>query len=88
MNVAGLLARAGYHFYNYLGSETTPDCKENVNWIVMTDPIQISTAQLAAFRKLWENNQNFAGGHGNNRDPQPLHGRKVVYGDLRAFAAE
>jgi carbonic anhydrase len=55
--------------YRYTGSLTTPPCSENVKWIVMSTPIQLSAAQIESFRSIMK---------GNNRPPQPANGRKVV----------
>ena len=55
--------------YRYDGSLTTPPCSEGVEWNVMTTPIQMSEAQLAAFTALFE---------GNNRPVQPLGDRALV----------
>lgn len=38
--------------FHYSGSLTTPPCSENVNWYVMSQPMQISTQQVNDFRKL------------------------------------
>ena len=54
--------------YTYSGSLTTPPCSENVKWNVMSDPIQVSAQQIAAFASIM--------GH-NNRPLQALHGRAV-----------
>jgi carbonic anhydrase len=40
-------------FYEYFGSLTTPPCSEGVTWIVMMEPIEISSAQLQQFAKLF-----------------------------------
>jgi Carbonic anhydrase len=42
--------------YRYEGSLTTPPCSEIVNWVVMREPIAASTAQIAAFAKLFPDN--------------------------------
>jgi carbonic anhydrase len=55
--------------YRYEGSLTTPPCSEGVAWLVMTEPVQMSDKQLAAFTNLFK---------GNNRPVQPLHDRLVV----------
>jgi carbonic anhydrase len=55
--------------YRYDGSLTTPPCTEGVEWNVMTTPIQMSEAQLAAFTALFE---------GNNRPVQALGERVLV----------
>ena len=36
-------------FFHYLGSLTTPPCTENVQWLFMESPIEVSQAQLDAF---------------------------------------
>jgi len=35
--------------YRYAGSLTTPPCTENVNWVLMVDPIELSKEQLSAY---------------------------------------
>lgn len=55
--------------FRYEGSLTTPPCTEGVTWLVMTEPIQMSARQLAAFADLFK---------GNNRPVQPLNQRPVV----------
>lgn len=37
-------------YWTYGGSLTTPPCYESVTWIVFEQPIQVSEAQLQAFR--------------------------------------
>jgi carbonic anhydrase len=60
--------------YRYTGSLTTPPCSEQVQWIVMTKPIQFSAQQIAAFQKVMK---------GNNRPTQPLDGRAVATDSIR-----
>jgi carbonic anhydrase len=55
--------------YRYEGSLTTPPCSESVKWIVLTTPIEMSEAQIAAFKAII---------HDNNRPVQPLNGRKLL----------
>jgi carbonic anhydrase len=55
-------------YFAYVGSLTTPPCTEDVKWHVMRTPIEISYAQLAAFKKLYKMNA---------RPVQPLNGRRV-----------
>ena len=54
--------------WRYRGSLTTPPCTEGVSWIVMTEPVTLSAAQIAAFGALYP--RNF-------RPVQPLAGRKL-----------
>ncbi|WP_062618636.1 carbonic anhydrase [Flammeovirga sp. SJP92] len=59
--------------YTYKGSLTTPPCSEEVYWIVMKDPIQISEKQLHMIQKLMP--------HNNHRDIKPLNNR-IVYHEI------
>jgi len=54
-------------YYNYIGSLTTPPCSEGVNWNVLNTPVELSSAQIAAFQKIYSS---------NNRPVQFLNGRK------------
>jgi carbonic anhydrase len=53
----------------YAGSLTTPPCSEDVRWNVMTTPIHVSAAQLAALTGIVGQ---------NSRPVQPLYERTVV----------
>ncbi|MBI4470389.1 MAG: carbonic anhydrase family protein [Acidobacteria bacterium] len=53
-------------YYLYTGSLTTPPCNEEVKWIVLRTPIEISAAQLEKLRAIMG---------ANNRPVQPLNGR-------------
>jgi len=65
LNPADILpAKQGY--YAYIGSLTTPPCSEGVRWQVLKDPVELSAAQLKAFKKLYPMNA---------RPVQPLNGR-------------
>jgi carbonic anhydrase len=65
--------------YHYSGSLTTPPCTENVDWMVLRDPITASPEQLAAFEaKLGK----------SNRPVQSLHGRSLRTRLLQSKAAE
>lgn len=68
MNVADLLP-AKQAYYAFMGSLTTPPCSEGVRWHVLKQPVELSKAQLVAFKKLYPMNA---------RPVQPLNGRAVV----------
>lgn len=55
--------------YRYDGSLTTPPCSESVKWIVLSTPIEMSEAQISAFKAII---------HDNNRPVQPLNGRELL----------
>jgi carbonic anhydrase len=55
--------------WRFEGSLTTPPCSEGVKWLVLTQPVQLSAPQIAAFRAVID---------GNNRPTQPLNGRRIV----------
>lgn len=55
INPKGLLP-FGRNYYRYYGSLTTPPCSETVEWLVLTNPIQVAEADVAAFAKLYEMN--------------------------------
>lgn len=58
----------------YEGSLTTPPGTQGVKWSLMTQPITVSSEQIAQFRKAY---------FGNNRPTQPLNGRVVVQDSSR-----
>ncbi|MBY0573590.1 MAG: carbonic anhydrase family protein [Undibacterium sp.] len=43
-------------YYTYMGSLTTPPCSEGVLWMVMKEPIEISSDQHAIFARLYPMN--------------------------------
>ena len=51
----GLLPR-GRGYYGYEGSLTTPPCGEVVNWMLLTDPVDVAAADVAVFAKLYPMN--------------------------------
>jgi carbonic anhydrase len=68
IDLAGLLpADRGY--YTFPGSLTTPPCSENVTWFVLKHPVNVSTAEIEQFSKLYWNNA---------RPTQPLYNRVVL----------
>ncbi len=67
INAADLLP-ADRTYDTYSGSLTTPPCSENVKWLVLTTPIELSVEQIAAFSDIFELNA---------RPVQPLNDRSV-----------
>lgn len=67
VDVATLLP-AEQMVFRYRGSLTTPPCSENVTWLVMKTPVEMSAEQIAAFTDIVD---------GNNRLPQPLNARSL-----------
>ncbi|WP_425152577.1 carbonic anhydrase [Candidatus Palauibacter sp.] len=65
----GTLLPEGRGYFRYQGSLTTPPCSEVVSWVVMTEPISVSQAQVDAFAALYPMNA---------RPVQPLNGRDVL----------
>lgn len=55
--------------YRYSGSFTLPPCTENVKWVVMQTPIELSQDQLDVFKTLFES---------NTRPTQDLNGRTIA----------
>ncbi len=43
-------------YYRYFGSLTTPPCSETVNWIVLKEPVEISSPQVKKFAKVFPMN--------------------------------
>ena len=66
---AGALLPKARTTYRYTGSLTTPPCTEGVEWFVMTQPVEMSPEQIAAFRRLFS---------GNVRPLQPVNARNVL----------
>lgn len=50
------LLPASKQYYTFMGSLTTPPCTEDVLWIVMKQPIQVSDDQVRIFSRLYRNN--------------------------------
>ncbi|GAA6097102.1 carbonic anhydrase [Tachysurus ichikawai] len=73
------LLPASLNFWTYEGSLTTPPLYESVTWIVLKDPISVSSAQMEKFRKLLFSSasEQPACMCNNYRPPQPIKGRKV-----------
>ena len=59
--------------YHYVGSLTTPPCSENVQWLVLRDPVELTADQISEFSKRIGP---------NNRPTQPVNDRIVNTDDL------
>jgi len=55
VNAADLLP-AERSYYRYNGSFTTPPCTEGVKWFVMSNPVELSDAQIAEFEAIYDYN--------------------------------
>ncbi|OIQ68399.1 carbonic anhydrase precursor [mine drainage metagenome] len=55
-------------YYRYTGSLTAAPCTEGVQWLVMKQPLELSSAQLAAYHKRFADNM---------RAVNPLHQRPI-----------
>ena len=55
INVSDLLPE-DQDYYRYFGSLTTPPCSETVNWIVLKEPVEISSQQVQKFAQIFPMN--------------------------------
>lgn len=58
--------------FHYKGSLTTPPCSEDVRWIILEEPIEMSKEQIDKFHNIFPD---------NHRPVQPLNERKVIEDD-------
>ncbi|MBK9662529.1 MAG: carbonic anhydrase family protein [Nitrosomonas sp.] len=68
LNPLVLLPEHRWSYYTLAGSLTTPPCSEGVNWLILAEPITISSAQLAQLKSFYSDNA---------RQVQDLNGRSV-----------
>ncbi|XP_029447461.1 carbonic anhydrase 3-like [Rhinatrema bivittatum] len=66
-------------YWTYQGSLTTPPCEECVTWIILREPITVSSEQMEKFRSIYYNIENEPPCPmvDNWRPPQPLKGREI-----------
>lgn len=67
IDVSGLLPE-NRRYYAFMGSLTTPPCTEDVLWLVLMQPQQVSIEQLGIFERLYKPNA---------RPVQPAFGRLI-----------
>lgn len=63
--------------FRYPGSLTTPPFSENVSWVMLSQPLEMSHNQIGAFTSLFPD--------GDSRSVQELNGR-LVHSDVPGFA--
>jgi carbonic anhydrase len=57
-------------YFRYEGSLTTPPCTQSVHWVVFSQPLELSKAQLEAFSRLYPDNY---------RPIQPINRRFILH---------
>lgn len=68
LDPAGLLP-ADRRYYTYMGSLTTPPCREGVQWIVMRQPVTVAAEQIELFARIYPMNA---------RPLQATSGRRIL----------
>ena len=76
INPNGLLPSNKSSYLTYAGSLTTPPCSEGVNWFILTNFIQASSAQIAQFQSILQNTPTL-NRPTNARNINNLYGRTV-----------
>ena len=66
-------------YWRYNGSLTTPPCSEGVKWHVLTTPVEVSPAQIAAYKSLFTD---------DHRPVQPLNARSFLLASQVAAAPQ
>jgi carbonic anhydrase len=70
------------NFYTYQGSQTRPDCREGVTWVINSDVINATAAQIAFF----SSRLNTSASDGNYRYTMPQNGRTVYQHTCPVFS--
>jgi len=73
INVADILP-ANQNYYEYAGSLTTPPCGEGVEFFILKTPVEVSSAQISAFARLYPMNA---------RPIQSTNGREILESDFK-----
>jgi carbonic anhydrase len=63
------LLPANRDYYVYKGSDSKPPCAENVNWIILSSPVEVDREEVGRFRSLLGNNA---------RPVQPVNNRVIL----------
>ncbi len=63
------LLPADHRYYTYMGSLTTPPCTEDVQWVVMRQPVTVSPEQIELFARIYPMNA---------RPVQQAAGRRIL----------
>lgn len=58
-------------YWRWNGSLTTPPCSERVKWLMMKNPVELSSAQIGAFTAIYDHNY---------RPVQPFYDRTFLVG--------
>lgn len=74
MDLSALYPSSIGSILTYPGSLTTPGCNEIVTWVIISEPLEISTRQAELLRD-WEYNGTKIGN--THRPVQPLNGRTI-----------
>ncbi|KAG8441874.1 hypothetical protein GDO86_010886 [Hymenochirus boettgeri] len=74
-----ILFPASRDYWMYQGSFTTPPCEECVTWLLLREPITVSSEQMEKFRSIYSTIEGEIPCHmvDNFRPPQLLKGREV-----------
>merc|ERR1712025_271646 len=76
------------NYYYYEGSMTVPGCNENTKWIISTNMLKVSAAQLTTLRGLQTNSANKDMLQDNFRPVQSLNSRSVFKRSKPAFVID
>lgn len=60
VDISGILAVTGGSYYAYKGSDTQPPCQEGLEWVIMKQPVRVSSLVLSALQ------QKVLGPHSSN----------------------